>query len=41
MDMETKICKFTACLSLSKGKGKVHPCTGAEVLYRLYGPLGE
>ena len=21
-----------------KGKGKVHPCTGIEVLYRLYGP---
>jgi len=21
-----------------KGKGKVHPCTGTEALYRLYGP---
>ena len=24
-----------------KGKGKVHPCTGSEALYRPYGPLGE
>jgi hypothetical protein len=24
-----------------KGKGKVHPCTGTEALYRLYGPEGE
>ena len=23
---------------LSKSEGKVHPCTGAEALYRLYGP---
>jgi hypothetical protein len=23
------------------GKGKVHPCTGTEALYRPYGPLGE
>ena len=22
-------------------KGKVHPCTGTEVLYRPYGPYGE
>ena len=22
----------------AKGKGKVHPCTGTEALYRLYGP---
>ena len=22
----------------SKGKGKVHPCTGTEALYRPYGP---
>jgi hypothetical protein len=22
----------------SRGKGKVHPCTGTEVLYRPYGP---
>ena len=21
-----------------KGKGKMHPCTGTEALYRLYGP---
>ena len=21
-----------------KGKGKGHPCTGIEALYRLYGP---
>ena len=21
-----------------KGKGKLHPCTGTEVLYRSYGP---
>jgi len=25
-------------LYLSKGKGKVHPCTGTEALYRPYGP---
>ena len=24
-----------------KGKGKVHPCTGTEALYRPYGPKGE
>ena len=24
-----------------KGKGKVHPCTGTEALYRPYGPQGE
>ena len=24
-----------------KGKGKVHPCTGTEALYRQYGPWGE
>ena len=23
---------------LLKGKGKVHPCTGTEALYRPYGP---
>jgi len=23
------------------GKGTVHPCTGTEALYRLYGPYGE
>jgi hypothetical protein len=23
---------------VKKGKGKVHPCTGTEALYRLYGP---
>jgi len=23
------------------GKGKVHPCTGTEALYRLYGPYRE
>jgi len=23
------------------GKGKVHPCTGTEALYRPYGPQGE
>jgi len=25
-------------VSLIKGKGKVHPCTGTEALYRPYGP---
>jgi hypothetical protein len=25
----------------SKGKGKVHPCTGTEALYRPYGPQEE
>jgi len=24
-----------------EGKGKVHPCTGTEALYRSYGPKGE
>jgi len=28
-------------LSNGKGKGKVHPCTGTEALYRPYGPQGE
>jgi len=23
---------------LTTGKGKVHPCTGTEALYRPYGP---
>jgi len=23
------------------GKGKGHPCTGTEALYRPYGPKGE
>ena len=26
---------------MSSKKGKVHPCTGTEALYRLYGPYGE
>jgi len=25
------------CSSYIKGKGKVHPCTGAEALYKPYG----
>jgi len=25
-------------LNKGKGKGEVHPCTGTEALYRLYGP---
>jgi hypothetical protein len=28
--------KTTKCVHISKGK--VHPCTGTEVLYRPYGP---
>jgi len=28
-------------LTDSKGKGKGHPCTGTEALYRPYGPQGE
>jgi hypothetical protein len=27
----------TNCTTDGKGKGKVHPCTGTETLYRLYG----
>jgi len=27
--------------SFTIGKGKVHPCTGTEALYRPYGPQGE
>jgi len=33
------------CKQISKtayeGKGKVHPCTGTEALYSMYGPQGE
>jgi hypothetical protein len=25
-------------IALLQGKGKVHPCTGTEALYRPYGP---
>ena len=25
----------------TQGEGKVHPCTGAEALYKQYGPQGE
>ena len=25
-------------LNNDKGNGKVHPCTGTEAVYRLYGP---
>jgi len=25
-------------IAVEKGKGKGHPCTGTEVLYRPYGP---
>jgi len=28
----------TECLIYSKGKDKVHRCTGTEALYRTYGP---
>jgi hypothetical protein len=28
-------------LNVWKDSGKVHPCTGTETLYRLYGPYGE
>jgi hypothetical protein len=29
--------QLTACMMyVYKGKGKVHPCTGTEALYRLY-----
>ena len=28
-------------IALLLGKGKVHPCTGTEALYRPYGPQGE
>jgi len=30
----TSLCEFPH----GKGKGKVHPCTGTEALYRPYGP---
>ena len=31
---------FTICkeILVKKGKGKGHPCTGTEALYRPYGP---
>ena len=28
-------------IALLLGKGKVHPCTGTEALYRPYGTEGE
>jgi len=34
-------CSFSVVgpgLTKGKVKGKVHPCTGTEALYRLYGP---
>ena len=29
---------FLKFILVKKGKGKVHPCTGTEALYRPYGP---
>jgi hypothetical protein len=29
---------FLGKYAWNKGKGEVHPCTGTEALYRLYGP---
>jgi len=34
--MNSGIYKYTYVLM--KAKGKMHPCTGTEALYRLYGP---
>jgi len=35
----TDECRFMLKMALVvKGKGKVHPCTGTEALYRPYGP---
>jgi len=28
-------------IRISSKKGKVHPCTGTEALYRPYGPWGK
>jgi hypothetical protein len=40
--VETEMEKLMGSLSpKTDGKGKVHPCTGTEVLYRPYGPYGE
>jgi len=33
------ICKLY--MNTTKGKGKVHPCTGTEALYRPYGLQGQ
>ena len=32
---------YTIEYNWGKVKGKVHPCTGTEALYRPYGPEGE
>ena len=32
------LCSVLYRLNTVKGKGKVHPCTGTEALYRPYGP---
>jgi hypothetical protein len=40
--VDTEMEKFMGSLSAkTDGKGKVHPCTGTEALYRPYGPYGE
>jgi hypothetical protein len=36
-NMQTVLSKVALNTSV-KGKGKVHPCTGTEALYRPYGP---
>jgi hypothetical protein len=40
----TKVAKavlLRTCIPGVKGKGKVHPCTGTDTLYRPYGPQAE
>jgi len=36
----TVLCQYDVycCVKYGKDKGKVHPCTGTEALYRSYGP---
>ena len=33
-----RVLKVNVKVSMGKGKGKVHRCTGTEALYRSYGP---
>ena len=38
----TSLCtRFSSCNNFMGKKGKGHPCTGTEALYRLYGPQEE
>ena len=38
LEQATKFQRGSRGIALLLGKGKVHPCTGTEALYRPYGP---